>query len=126
MKSEYIIYLTIFNTILYLISFILYFLKKENRIFLYLAVLFNFFTLIIRSFFAKHPPITNAYESVLLFSFLISLRLIFWTKQISKTVANWLILPVITLNVLSIILPKTMKKPPHSTVFGCISMCRPI
>ncbi|HHD83217.1 MAG TPA: hypothetical protein ENK92_03830, partial [Bacteroidetes bacterium] len=111
MKLEYVSYLIILNTILYLTSFILHFFKKENKMLLYLAVFFNLATLIVRSIIAKHPPITNAYETVLLFSFLISLRLIFWTKQISKTVGNWIILAVVGLNILSLVLPETMKTP---------------
>jgi ABC-type transport system involved in cytochrome c biogenesis permease subunit len=99
----------IISTILYGISFSLIFLRKSNKLALYLAIASHFIALVLRSIYAKHPPITNAYETILLFPFLISLRLIFGKKQIPHAMRKWIILAILAFNIFALALPASLK-----------------
>jgi len=80
--------------ILYLIAFVLLITQSRWRswvIVISLSVFTHIGALVVRSLSANHPPFTNLYETLLLLSLLIALRLVFWQKQIESRY-RWLVL----------------------------------
>lgn len=82
---------------MYLVAFSITLTGVRNRVFLkitWLAILVHFTTLLYRSIVAGHPPFTSLYETILLLSFLVALRLVVWSRQID-TRYRWLVLLVV-------------------------------
>ncbi|MFA4838632.1 MAG: cytochrome c biogenesis protein CcsA [Candidatus Neomarinimicrobiota bacterium] len=105
----------ILSLFVYLAAMALCFFKKSSeKIFLYvttIAIILHLLALIIRSVAAQHPPFTNLYETFLLLSFLLALRLVFWKRQLPKNL-RWLVLVVICLFLLSaLVMPTSYKMP---------------
>lgn len=64
-----------------------------------------------RSISAKHAPFTNSYETLMLFPFLLSLRLVFWREQIPERY-RWAVLSlIVVLITIALILPNSLKSP---------------
>lgn len=104
--------LLIITALLYLIAFVILLTGARDRFCLgvtWIAILAHLFTLIARSVSAGHPPFTNLYETMLLLSFLVALRLVFWRRQIDSR-HRWLILLMILAMVgAAILLPSSLK-----------------
>lgn len=83
--------------------------EKTGRIFVYLGIGLQLLLLIFRSYYAKHPPFTNLYETMILLPFLFSLRLIFWKEQVKGNITYFVIGIILALDVIAIMLPETMK-----------------
>ncbi|RKY52638.1 MAG: hypothetical protein DRP93_07815 [Candidatus Neomarinimicrobiota bacterium] len=92
---------------LYSISLIVGLFKQQilSRSVLYLGFILHLTILIIRSLTAHHPPFTNVYESLLLLSFLMQVKFIFFQKSISDRVINLQRLAVLIFTVVLIALP---------------------
>lgn len=105
--------LLILSLITYIISFVLYFVKKDekySRWVFAIALAVNFAVLIVRSMLAQHPPFTNLYETMLLLPFLIGCRYIFWKKQIPSDI-RWLIIGLVIILIgIALLLPAKMKE----------------
>ena len=67
--------------------------------------------LIARSIIAKHPPFTNMYETFILLSFLISLRMIFWKEPLPDQFRKILIGSIMVIIAIALLLPQSMKTP---------------
>jgi cytochrome c-type biogenesis protein CcsB len=64
-----------------------------------------------RSVSEKHAPFTNSYETLMLFPFLLSLRLVFWREQIPEKY-RWAVLSlIVVLITVALILPDSLKSP---------------
>ena len=104
--------LIITSTILYIIALITYFFKLKQSFtyyLIYFAATLQLAVLVLRSVVSGHVPFTNSYETLLLFPFLISLRLIFWRDQITY-VHRWsVILLIVLLNSIAITLSGSLK-----------------
>ncbi|MDD5765224.1 MAG: cytochrome c biogenesis protein CcsA [Candidatus Marinimicrobia bacterium] len=99
----------------YFIAAVLCFFKKSSeKIFLSVmavAIVLHLIAMIIRSVAVLHPPFTNLYETFLLLSFLLALRLVFWKRQFPKNL-RWLILAIIYLFLLTaLVMPTSYKMP---------------
>jgi len=86
-------------------------LKKDNigSKIVYVAIFFQLLLLIIRSYYAKHPPFTNMYETMILLPFLFSMRLVLWKKQVDGNTKYGIIGLVLFLNIVAILLPEHIK-----------------
>ncbi len=86
---EYTLLLAAF--IIYTISFVIGLLQKRQLSLygMYLGFLLHFGVLIYRSVAAHHPPFTNVYESLLLLSWLMLLKFLFFTKQINIRIIHF-------------------------------------
>lgn len=86
---------------------------KERLInnFLCFVVILNLITLITRSVTAQHPPFTNLYETCLLLSFLLMLRVVIWKRQINFQIRTILIGLAMGILIIAFLLPKSMKLP---------------
>jgi len=104
--------LLIITALLYLIAFIILMTGARNRFCLginWMAILAHFGELICRSVSAGHPPFTNLYETLLLLSFLVALRLVLWRRQIENR-HRWLVLlMVMTMVGAAVFLPPSLK-----------------
>jgi len=89
--------LLLFTLILYLMAFVSLITKVKNHLslaFLWLAISTHLVTLAWRSITAGHLPFTNLYETILLLSFLLALRLVLWRRQVERRY-RWIILMII-------------------------------
>lgn len=96
----------------FLTSLILIVNFKKDKIgdyFLYLGIFLQFLLLVIRSGYAKHPPFTNIYETMILLPFLFSLRLVMWKKQVEGNTKYGVIFLILILDVVALLLPDRMK-----------------
>ena len=86
---EYTLLLSAF--IIYSISFVIGLLQKRQLSLygMYLGFLLHFSVLICRSVIAHHPPFTNVYESLLLLSWLMLLKFLFFSKQINIRIIHF-------------------------------------
>jgi len=83
--------------ILYTIAFVSLITKVKDRIcsiVIWLAILVHLGALIWRSLVAGHPPFTSLYETSLLLSLLLALRLVIWRRQIEPRY-RWIVLLII-------------------------------
>ena len=90
--------------------FVLFNLRKTLTVFLYCGLFFHFAWIVYRTVLVTHAPFSNAYESILFFSFLYFLKISFskyWTQK-RKAI---LILPAEILLIIGLLLPETMKIP---------------
>ncbi|MFA6742694.1 MAG: cytochrome c biogenesis protein CcsA [Candidatus Neomarinimicrobiota bacterium] len=86
--------LLLLTLIIYLAAFVSLITRVRDRIchgLIWLAILSHLSALAFRSIVAGHPPFTNLYETILLLSFLLALRLVLWRRQIERRY-SWIIL----------------------------------
>jgi len=75
------------------------------------ATIIHLLALTVRSLAVQHPPFTNLYETFLLLSFLLALRLVFWKRQFPINI-RWLILSIICIVLFTaLVLPASYKLP---------------
>jgi cytochrome c-type biogenesis protein CcsB len=104
--------LLIVTAILYLINFFVVITGNREKFSLFIlwcAILTHFGLLACRSITAGHPPFTNFYETMLLLSFLIALRLVLWRRLVDDRF-RWLsLLLIMTIVGSAFFLPTAMK-----------------
>ncbi|MFP4547181.1 MAG: cytochrome c biogenesis protein [Fidelibacterota bacterium] len=83
--------------------------KQTGRVFIFLGIALQLLLLILRSYYAKHPPFTNLYETMILLPFLFSLRLIFWKDQVKGNIQYGVIGIILLLDVIAIMMPEHLK-----------------
>ena len=85
---EYILLLIL--VAIYAVSLILGLFKQRGKslIVLYVGFALHLAILIIRSVMAKHPPFTNVYESLLLLSFLMQMKFLFFQRSSGIHIIN--------------------------------------
>jgi ABC-type transport system involved in cytochrome c biogenesis permease subunit len=108
----YEIYLLIGASFAFLFSMVAYFNFHQNKIgkyLVFLGIALQFILLVSRSYFAKHPPFTNLYETMILLPFLFSLRLVFWKKQVEGDIKYGVITLILVLNLVAILMSDDMK-----------------
>lgn len=105
--------LLVLSVLCYFASLIFIVIRKDKQHFIALicGVLFHFSTLVTRSIIANHAPLSNMYETMLLFPFLLSLRLIFRRNQIPNFFRIIIIVFLQVLNMVALFLPASMKTP---------------
>jgi len=94
--------------ILYSFSFIKF--KNLLKFFLFPALLFQVGWIVERTIISSHAPFSNAYESMIFFSFLIFVKILF-TKNISKKLKYFLMIIPEVLLLASLLLPGNLKQP---------------
>jgi len=75
------------------------------------AILAHLGGLTVRSIIAQHPPFTNMYETFILLSFLISLRMILWKEPLIDQCRKILIGSIMVIITIALLLPQSMKIP---------------
>ena len=87
---------------------LLYFKSPKNMILIPLSS--HFLLIIFRSIIARHAPFSNLYESLIFFSFIYAIKIIF-TNLKEKKIYSILLLPVLISLLISAFLPLSFKKP---------------
>jgi ABC-type transport system involved in cytochrome c biogenesis permease subunit len=102
---EYILLLVLVG--IYAASLILGLFKQRGKslILLYIGFALHLAILILRSLMAKHPPFTNVYESLLLLSFLMQVKFLFFQRSSGIHVINVQKLMVLLFTIVLVILP---------------------
>lgn len=109
---EYEFYLLLAAGVSFLISLIFSIYSKSEKIgtlFIFTGIAFQLLLLIMRSYFAKHPPFTNLYETMILLPFLFSMRLVLWKKQVAGNAKYAVLFLVLVLDSVAMLLPSAMK-----------------
>lgn len=96
---------------IYTVSLIIGLLKRHeiSLYFLYFGFALHLAILIIRSLTAHHPPFTNVYESLLLLSFLMQVKFMFFQGSASARVINLQRLVVLIFTLVLILLPAEIR-----------------
>ncbi len=100
------------TALLYLITFVIILTGARDRSCLgmtWLTIITHLGLLVLRSIQAGHPPFTNFYETMLLLSFLVALRLVLWRRQLNIQY-HWLVVLVVLVMVgTAVLLPSSFK-----------------
>ncbi len=109
---HYELYLLAFAAFIFLLAiYLTKTLQKEKagQYCITLGIIIQLALLVTRSYYAKHPPFTNIYETMILLPFLFSLRLVFWKKQVEGNTKIAVLGLIIILDIIAILLPESMK-----------------
>jgi len=107
--EQIILFLIIFFWLFYLL--IMNVFKSGRFIFLlYSGLALDITLIVIRTIFSGHAPFSNMYESLIFFSFIYVLKLIF-SGFFKGSKTGYLILPAVILNLIALLLPVELKQP---------------